>query len=65
VTFIVRVTVPDAGRLAGTVERVRTGEHHRFQGVEELGAIITRIATGEAPTGGAGAGCGSATEKGV
>jgi hypothetical protein len=48
----VRVTASDAGRLAGTVERVRTGEQHRFHGAEELGAIITRIAAREAPTGG-------------
>jgi hypothetical protein len=29
-TFIVRVTSADAGEVAGTVERVRTGERHRF-----------------------------------
>lgn len=58
-TFIVRVTAHDAGQLAGTVERVRTGERHRFQSAEELGAIVTRIAAGEPPTDGAGAGRGA------
>ena len=40
VTFIVRVTDMGAGRLTGTVERVRTGERHRFQGAEALARII-------------------------
>jgi hypothetical protein len=40
VTFIVRVTDLGAGRLSGTVEQVRTGERHRFQGAEALARII-------------------------
>jgi hypothetical protein len=31
-TFIVRVSRDEAGRLAGVVERVRTGQKERFQG---------------------------------
>jgi hypothetical protein len=42
-TFVVRVA-GDPGALRGTVERVRTGEKQRFQGVEELGAIVARMA---------------------
>jgi len=30
--------------LSGVVERVRTGEKERFQGVEALGAAIGRMA---------------------
>ena len=46
-TFIVRVTSADAGQLSGTVERVRTGEKHRFSGLEGLGALIAGM-VGEA-----------------
>lgn len=46
-TFIVRVTSADAGEIAGTVERVRTGEKHRFTGLDGLGALIARIVAHE------------------
>jgi len=47
-TLIVRVVPTPAGRLAGTVERVRTGERHRFQGMAELARLIERLtSTGE------------------
>jgi hypothetical protein len=45
-TFVVRVS-SDADALRGTVERVRTGEKQRFQTVEELGAIVARMARDE------------------
>jgi len=47
--FIVRVTPAHGGEIAGTVERVRTGEKHRFSGVDALGALIVRIVADEAP----------------
>lgn len=48
-TFVVRVSGdPDA--LRGTVERVRTGEKQRFQGAEELGVIVARMAKAALPT---------------
>lgn len=41
-TFVVRVTVDEAGRMSGIVERVRTGEKERFEGVEAIGSLILR-----------------------
>jgi hypothetical protein len=46
-TFVVRVASDDAGRLSGVVERVRTGEKHRFDGDEAIGRIIARVVTEE------------------
>jgi hypothetical protein len=41
-TFIVRLS-PGAGEeLHGVVERVRTGEKQRFEGLERLGAILAQ-----------------------
>jgi hypothetical protein len=40
VTFIVRVTESDGTGLAGTVQRVKTGERHRFRGTSELARIL-------------------------
>ena len=48
-TFIVRVTPDEQGRLAGTVERVRTGEKRRFLDPEGLGALIARMAAEPPP----------------
>jgi hypothetical protein len=43
-SFIVRLSVRDgAGRLSGIVERVRTGEKERFEGVEDIGRVIARM----------------------
>lgn len=42
-TFIVRLFTDEAGRVIGIVERVRTGEKQRFEGVEAIGPIIARI----------------------
>lgn len=58
-TFIVRVALCEAGDLAGTAERVRTGERQRFQSAGELGAIIALIAAGEAAIGRTGEGRGA------
>jgi hypothetical protein len=52
-TFIVRVTAD--GAIAGTVERVRTGEKHRFRGLESLAALIVQMMTyGRQPSAGTG-----------
>jgi len=51
VTFIVRVQEAEAGELAGTLERLRTGEKQPFRGAEELAGLIeqaVRAARGEA-----------------
>jgi aryl-alcohol dehydrogenase-like predicted oxidoreductase len=52
-TFIVRVTPADIAGIAGTVERVRTGEKHRFRGLDSLGALIVRMVTQESGRAGA------------
>jgi hypothetical protein len=44
ITFIVRVSTDRTGVIAGVVERVRTGEKARFQGLEALGALIATMA---------------------
>lgn len=52
-TFIVRLARAEAGQLTGVVERVRTGEKARFDGVEGIAAVIARMVsadhTGRAP----------------
>lgn len=42
-SFIVRVSWGQAGRVTGTVERVLTGEKRRFTGIETLPALITQM----------------------
>jgi hypothetical protein len=42
-TFVVRITDRGPGELTGTVERVRTGERHRFHGSDALGSLIVRL----------------------
>ena len=49
VAFVLRVAVNPTGGLHGTIERVRTGEKHRFQGGDALTALIARLATSESP----------------
>jgi hypothetical protein len=44
ISFIVRV---EPGRLRGVVERVDTGEKHRFASLAEAGRIIERIVAAE------------------
>jgi hypothetical protein len=43
-SLIVRVTVTENGAVNGVVERPRTGEKHRFEGVEALGVLVAQIA---------------------
>ena len=45
-TFIVRLSREGTGVIVGVVERVRTGEKERFQGLDALAPLITRM-TGE------------------
>ena len=46
VTFVVRLSRADGGRLDGVVERVKTGEKARFQELTTVGAIIARMLDG-------------------
>jgi hypothetical protein len=48
-TFIVRVFRDDTGRLAGIVERVRTGERARFRTAGAIGRLVTRMVQGDPP----------------
>ncbi len=48
-TFIVRLSIDEAGRAGGIVERVRTGEKERFHGIDGLGPVIARMAAKESP----------------
>lgn len=42
-TFIVRIARAEDAGLTGIVERVRTGEKHRFHGLEELAPLLARL----------------------
>jgi hypothetical protein len=42
-TFVVRLSRAGGGRLGGVVERVRTGEKVRFDGLDALGAVIAAM----------------------
>jgi hypothetical protein len=42
-TFVIRLTVAEDGRLTGVVTRVTTGEKARFEGVEAIGPLIARM----------------------
>lgn len=43
VSFVVRLTRSDAGQVVGVVERVKTGEKVRFEGVEGVCRVIARM----------------------
>jgi hypothetical protein len=43
VTFVVRVARDPDGRLAGVVERVGTGEKHRFEDSGAIGRLIQQM----------------------
>lgn len=43
VSFVVRLTRSDGGQVTGVVERVRTGEKVRFEGVEGVCRVIARM----------------------
>ena len=51
-TFVVRVGRGADGRLHGVVERVMTGEKHRFEGSRAIGALIERMVSAEMPADG-------------
>ena len=42
-TFIVRVRPGEPGQVSGIVERLKTGEKHRFHGVEAIGPLIAEM----------------------
>jgi hypothetical protein len=50
VTFVVRAARGPDGRLAGVVERVRTGEKHRFEDPGAIGLLIERMVDEEEGT---------------
>jgi len=43
VTFVVRAARDLNGRLAGVIERVRTGEKWRFEDPDAIGRLIERV----------------------
>ena len=45
-TFIVRVSVDEAGGITGIVERVQTREKKRFERAEAIGPLIARMLGG-------------------
>jgi hypothetical protein len=45
-TFIVRISVDEAGGVTGIVERAQTGQKTRFEGTEAIGALIARMMAG-------------------
>ena len=46
-TFILRLSVDDAGGVSGVVERVKTREQRRIHGLEAIGPIIAGMMTRE------------------
>ncbi len=42
-TFIVRLSLDEAGQVTGVVERMRTGEKKRFEGVAAIATLIARM----------------------
>jgi hypothetical protein len=42
-TFVVRLSRDAAGQVTGIVERVRTGEKERFEGVAAIATLIARM----------------------
>jgi hypothetical protein len=49
VTFVVRAARQPDGRLAGVVERVRSGEKQRFDDAVAIGRLIERMLENESP----------------
>ena len=47
--FIVRLGRDATGQFEGIVERARTGEKHRFHGLETLGSLIAGMAAATEP----------------
>ena len=46
-TFVVRVGMDPAGQVTGVIERVSTGQKHRFHGFAEITALIEQMAREE------------------
>jgi hypothetical protein len=42
-TFVVRLSRDATGRATGIVERVRTGEKERFEGIATIATLIARM----------------------
>jgi len=49
-TFIVRVRPGEPGQVSGIVERLKTGEKHRFHGVEAIGPLIAEMVRPDTPS---------------
>lgn len=47
VTFVVRATRRPDGRLAGVIERVRSGEKHRFDDSAAIGRLVDQMVDDE------------------
>jgi hypothetical protein len=50
ITFIVRVRPGEPGQVSGIVERVRTGEKHRFHRAEAIGPLIAEMVRQDTPS---------------
>jgi hypothetical protein len=48
VTFILRLSRDETGRITGIVERVRTGEKERVEALDALPRVIDRMVANEA-----------------
>ena len=42
-TFVIRLSVDETGRITGIVERVKTGEKERVYGFDAISATIARM----------------------
>lgn len=42
-TFVIRLSVDETGRVTSVVERVRTGEKERVYGFEAISSVIARM----------------------
>ena len=49
VTFVVRATRQSDGRLAGVIERVQSGEKHRFDDPAAIGRLVEQMLNEETP----------------
>ncbi len=47
VTFVVRVTRQPDGRLAGVIERVQSGEKHRFEDSAAIARLLEQMVDDE------------------
>jgi len=60
-TFIVRMTRDGRGLLRGVVERVRTGEKERVDGIEAVSPLVARMLARGGNDDASATGCGSET----